>query len=192
MTEPRLLSLLQTVPCRYRSAGNSYNLLCCRQLQSGCISWVRSSHWGFAACAPARTSLLIPSISEHAYADTRRDRQIVSLSVYDPQGQQPAAAPVAPFQTLNDLSKQRLQNFDGEHCFIYRLRKWKFCGTFKEVSQMSRTLKKNAGPLFSFHVQSSRTRLCCGNRGSRWSFIFSGLQQFGKHLFWLTTYLPAR
>lgn len=184
MAEPRLLSLLSTAPCRYRSAGNSYNLLCCRQLQSGCISWVRTSRWGFAACAPACTSLLIPRISEHAYADTRRDRQIVSLSVYDPQGQQPAAAPVAPFQTLNDLSKQRLQNFDGEHCFIYRLRKWKFCGTFR-VPENTQKKTQDHSALFVFKAVG---HACAAVRGNQWSFIFSGLQQFGKHLFWLTTY----
>lgn len=105
----RQLSLLQTVSCRCRSASNSSNLLCCSQMQSSCISWVRSSRRGFSACVPACTLLLMPYNSERAYADTRRGRQIVSLSAYDPQGQQPTAAPVAPFQTLNDLSKQRLQ-----------------------------------------------------------------------------------
>lgn len=36
--------------------------------------------------------------------------QIVSLSACDPRGQPPTAAPVAPSETLNDLSKRRPQN----------------------------------------------------------------------------------
>ena len=72
----------------------------------------------------------------HTHTHTLRSRQIVSLSVYDPQGQQPTAASVALSETLNDLSKQRLQNLaDRESCLIYRLHKWILCGKFSEVSQ---------------------------------------------------------
>lgn len=69
--------------------------------------------------------------------------QIVSLSAYDPRGQPPTAAPVAPSESLNDLSKQRPQNLaERERCFIYRLHKrvlffslFLFLDKVEEISQ---------------------------------------------------------
>lgn len=89
------------------------------------------------------------------------------------------------------------RNFDGEHCFIYRLCKWKFCGKSKEVSQMSWMLRTQGTTLLSFLVQSSsRTSLCCRTRGR--GSIFSGCSSlanicFGQqHIYLLTKCRPWR
>lgn len=107
----------------------------------------------------------------HAEADKS------SLSVrMTPQGQQPTAAPVAPFQSLNDLGEQRLQNLDGEDCFIYKPYKWKFRGKFKEVSQMSWILKRRRTtlPFLLLFYFISYTSLRCRNRGEWWNSMFWG------------------
>lgn len=60
-------------------------------------------------------------------------------------------------------------------------------GNFVVHSESQRTQKKTQdhSALFVFKAVG---HACAAVRGNQWSFIFSGLQQFGKHLFWLTTY----
>lgn len=89
------------------------------------------------------------------------------------------------------------RNLDGEHCFIYRLYKWKFCGKSKEVSQMSWMLRTQRTTLLSFLVQSSsRTCLRCRTRGR--GSLFSGCSSlanicFGQqHIYLLTKWGPWR
>lgn len=93
--------ILQVGSCQRLSCSH---LLCCSQLQFSCISWVRRSHRGLQHC---ERLLLIPCNLQHAWVDTHtcKGRQMISLRVCDPQGQQPTAAPVPLSEALNDLSK---------------------------------------------------------------------------------------
>lgn len=164
------------------AASNSHNLLCCSQLQFSCISWVRRSRRGLQrACALVVNTM---QFSACICRYTLRSRQIVSLSVYDPQGQQPTAAPVPLSEALNDLSKQRLQNLaKREGCFIYRLHKWILCGKFWENVPNGlniENLRRHAALFLSLFNISSTAPLC--RRGTDASF-FSQVAPFFACMF---------
>ena len=85
------LSELLSLFLQVGAASDSYNLLCCSQLQFSCISWVSRSRRGLQLCAlVVNTMQFAACIRRCTHVHSEADK--LSLSVCDPQGQQPTAA----------------------------------------------------------------------------------------------------